>query len=356
MRKVISTCIILFITLQLSGQSGKKIDWLGLPVVFFSPETDWGFGGLGMATFKTTSLEDSSTFASNIQLGIAYTLRDQWLFYLPYSIYTKGNKYKFVGELGYYKYIYEYYGIGDETENDDLEWYTTRFPRLRLDAYRMINPVSFVGLRYWFDQHELDDIEIDGDLILPERIGNKGGRYAGLGLLYNYDSRDNIFYPTTGWYAESQIFHNNRFLGSDFDYMTLSYDIRNYTKLKNDWILGWNAVGVFNVGHPSYYSMALLGGYRNMRGYYEGRYRDYHVMQHQGELRLPLFWRFGMVAFAGFGKVFNADFDINAERMLYSYGLGLRFLLSKSTGINLRIDAGFGKKTSGFYVTIGEAF
>ena len=43
-------------------------------------------------------------------------------------------------------------------------------------------------------------------------------------------------------------------------------------------------------------------------------------------------------------------------RFHYSYGFGLRFLLIKQEGINLRADFGFGSDQSAFYLGFGEAF
>lgn len=39
-----------------------------------------------------------------------------------------------------------------------------------------------------------------------------------------------------------------------------------------------------------------------------------------------------------------------------SYGFGFRYLLDRKEGINLRFDFGYGKNSSGFYFTAGEAF
>ncbi|MBD3386034.1 hypothetical protein GF407_14050 [candidate division KSB1 bacterium] len=40
----------------------------------------------------------------------------------------------------------------------------------------------------------------------------------------------------------------------------------------------------------------------------------------------------------------------------YTYGLGLRFQLNPKENINVRLDFGFGKESSGLYLAIGEAF
>ena len=94
-----------------------------------------------------------------------------------------------------------------------------------------------------------------------------------------------------------------------------------------------------------------------MRGYFEGRFRDKNLLALQAEYRLPLFWRFGLAAFAGAGKVADAFAELNSGGIKYSYGAGLRYLFSKREKIQVRLDVGFdGKGGSAFYFSIFEAF
>ena len=88
-----------------------------------------------------------------------------------------------------------------------------------------------------------------------------------------------------------------------------------------------------------------------MRGYYLGRYRDKILMTFQAEYRIPAWWRFGLVGFAGVGDVASKFAKFKLADFKYSVGAGLRFLLDPKEGTCLRADFGFGKGTSGFYFT-----
>jgi hypothetical protein len=98
----------------------KRSRLIGLPIVFLSPETSWSFGVAGVYTFKLPEESDISR-PSQIQLGAAYTLEDQILFYLPFQVFYKDRKYNFYGELGYYRYNYFYFGNGNSFEDYDGE-------------------------------------------------------------------------------------------------------------------------------------------------------------------------------------------------------------------------------------------
>lgn len=94
-----------------------------------------------------------------------------------------------------------------------------------------------------------------------------------------------------------------------------------------------------------------------MRGYYQGRYRDNNMAVIQAEYRIPLFWRFGAVAFGDIGNVAPAPGQLNFTDLKYSYGGGLRVAMNKAEKLNLRGDFGINAKgTGGFYLQLGEAF
>jgi hypothetical protein len=93
-----------------------------------------------------------------------------------------------------------------------------------------------------------------------------------------------------------------------------------------------------------------------MRGLYEGRYRDKNVIAAQLEYRLPMWRRFGAVAFAGLGEVAPKIGNFELKSFKHTAGLGLRYQLVPAEKINLRMDFGWSKDSSGFYVALTEAF
>ena len=93
-----------------------------------------------------------------------------------------------------------------------------------------------------------------------------------------------------------------------------------------------------------------------MRGYYEGRYRDKNMIVFQMEHRMPVWWRFGMVGFLGFGDVSDTIRNFALKEFKHSIGFGIRYLLNPEEKLNIRLDYAFGKDTSGFYITWFEAF
>ena len=323
-----------------------------LPVAFFAPETSWGFGAAGIYAFRIPG----DTADSQIQAVAVYTLQNQLLLYAPFQLRWDQNQYYSYGEIGYYQYVYQFYGIGSPAPLDAQEFYEVNFPRIRLNGLRRVHSNLFVGLRYWFENYKITEIDADGLLANENITGNRGGLNSSPGIVSIYDSRDNVFFPGSGWYVETALQHDNAWTGSDFNYTTFTVDASTYFTTSWNHVVALNGYGVFQRGEPPFHLLAALGGGRKLRGYFEGRFRDKNLLLGQIAYRSPLFWRIGAVAFLGYGGVAPQIADFNLNNFLLAGGAGLRFTLDTEKKINVRLDAGFGQGTSGYYLTIGEAF
>ncbi|UOQ69972.1 outer membrane protein assembly factor [Hymenobacter cellulosilyticus] len=133
-------------------------------------------------------------------------------------------------------------------------------------------------------------------------------------------------------------------------------DVSSYHRLHPRAILALNYFASFTAGTAPFNALSLLGGTRRLRGYYEGRYRDQHAGLVQAELRLAVYRQLGVVAFGGVGALGDDDALLRLNQPKAAYGGGLRFVLNRRDQLNLRLDYALGRESSGFYLTIGEAF
>lgn len=341
--------------LQTDTTKKKGKGFIPIPIVFATPETSWGFGGGANYTFRFPG-ESETSLTSQSQILAAYTLNKQLLLYLSYQLFMKEERYKVYGELGYYRYNYFFYGNGNQNTLEEGELYDVNYPRLRANALYLVQPNLYLGLRYWMDDFRIQNLDPEGRLANNNITGSQGGLLSGVGLVMNYDTRDNIFVPYKGVYIESVLFRNGGFLGSDFNFSKLYLDASTYIRTFGQQTLAFNLYTEFTAGDPPFNQLSLMGSRRRMRGYYEGRYRDQHYITFQGEYRMPLFWRLGIVLFGGYGAVANDFAEFSEPVWRHTVGAGLRVMIDKKERINIRVDAGFGQNTSAYYFTIGEAF
>jgi hypothetical protein len=63
-----------------------------------------------------------------------------------------------------------------------------------------------------------------------------------------------------------------------------------------------------------------------------------------------------MVAFAATGEVAPTPTQFVLDGLHFTYGGGLRFMLSKAEKLNLRVDYGIARHSNAFTVQLREAF
>jgi outer membrane protein assembly factor BamA len=325
-----------------------------IPVIFYTPETRFGFGASGICIFN---FKKDSAFAqkSSLSLGFAYTQNKQALFYLPYNLFIKNRSYQLYGELGYNKFNYNFYGVGNKVPADFVERYGVEFPRLRITALKKIAKNFYAGPRYAFDDFTLSNLDTTALLHRGTIPGSKGGMVSGAGIVALYDSRDNIFYPSKGEWCELVFFRSDKITGSDFNYTRIAFDLSKYFSYKEN-ILALNLYSLFSDTDLPFFQMGTLGGQKKMRGFYEGRYRDNNLLVVQAEYRRHLIWLLGVTVFGDVGQVARRYNEFNTTDWRYTYGIGLRLMTDKTQKINLRVDIAVGNNKILPYFTIGEAF
>lgn len=333
----------------------KSSSLFAFPLVFFAPETSWGFGGAAINTFDLPESYHSSR-PSQVQLLVAYTLKNQLLLFSPFDLYINDNTYRVTGEVGYYIFSYPFYGLGNNTPENNEEFYDVDFPRLIISGTRRILPGFYAGLRYWLDGYNITSVE-QGQLLDTNPIsGREGGFNSGLALLSSYDSRDNIFYSKSGIFIQYILHTDQPWLGSDFSFVQTSIDLRSFHSNSWNHTIGLNLFGQFSSEDTPFYRLPLLGGAKRMRGFIEGRFRDRHYLTFQTEYRIPVYKRWGTVVFGSIGQVASSVGDFNTGNIKPAGGLGLRYQLDEEQRLNLRLDYGFSETGSAFYVTFSEAF
>jgi outer membrane protein assembly factor BamA len=186
--------------------------------------------------------------------------------------------------------------------------------------------------------------------------GSKGGTLASLGVVANWDSRDNTFATQSGsFYQLTALFYRSAF-GSDYSFDDIQFDGRNFFKSFSDHVIAVQAAAEFIDGVAPFQRYARFGGQNLLRGYFDGRYRDKNGVLLQAEYRMPVWWRFGVVGFAGVAQVADQVSGFAIDRFWFAGGIGLRFAWNPEEKINIRLDYGAGKNSSGMYFTITEAF
>ncbi len=326
------------------------------PFVFYTPETSVAFGAAGSYVFRLAGCESKTTRPSSLSPVFIYTLKKQMKLQLSTDLYFKDNDYHVKGEIKYEKFPFKFYGIGNNTPETNEEVYTPQNISFFVTVLKNLGSGFSAGLQYRLLNWKMLEVKADGLLSSRQIPGSEKGTLSGFSFIVNHDTRDNIYFPSRGDFSELNVRVHPKFMGSTFQYTSLTLDLRQYIPVFSSHVLAAQFLLQTQTGDVPFVELSRFGGEYLMRGYYNGRYRDKNLMAMQAEYRMPLFGRFGVVGFAGLANVAEKinQFDFTAIKS--SYGFGLRFQFDKKENIWLRLDVAFGQGSSGFYVTVFEAF
>ncbi|MEQ8424207.1 MAG: BamA/TamA family outer membrane protein, partial [Cyclobacteriaceae bacterium] len=201
-----------------------------------------------------------------------------------------------------------------------------------------------------------------------------------LGLNLIWDTRDYILSSSSGSFINLNAIYYGNYLGSKYDYYTVSMDARTYLNPVGRQTLALR--GLLNFRGTREESLPLrglskVGGSNLVRGYFSGTYQYNNLIALETEYRIP-FWkednlgpiyhywkRLAMTVFVSGAQVFGPNEPFDASTFNFATGAGLRILFNERSRTYLRIDyafgltpnsGGIGNSQTGLYFTFGEAF
>ncbi|HBK88587.1 MAG: BamA/TamA family outer membrane protein [Cyclobacteriaceae bacterium] len=327
------------------------------PVVYRSPETGMAYGVLALGLFKMIGVRDSLTRTSNLEVPIIVTSQKQFVADIIYNLITNKERFFIRGMNQYNNFSEFYYGIGNNTTASDRTFVKYLSIRTNHRVVARLTRRHFAGLQYQYYNVShtsfSDTVHIQP---MHERLGYSGFITSGLGLVYLYDSRNNVINSSRGSYLEVSSLVSDPSLGSQYQFNNITIDARKFVPMPHGRVLAFQALLNHNQGDVPWRQMAAMGGFSMMRGYYLGRHRDKNYVAFQAEYRVPIYKFFGMAFFGSTGMVAPQLEKISPAQFKVAGGAGFRFQVDKKERVNIRFDMGFGSGQTGYYLTIGEAF
>lgn len=327
----------------------KRFDFSVIGGPHFSSDTKLGLGLVASGLYRMDR-SDLSLPPSSISLYGDVTTTGFYLLGIRGTTIFKEDKFRLGINFYFFSFPSKYWGIGYANGNrkNDYTTYKRLEKQIRVDFSKSIFPNTYLGATGLFRHVNGKDFK---DIRFLD--GEKGDiATLGFGLFVTYDTRDFLPNPYRGTYIKFEQLFFPDFWGNKFKRSEILF--RNYNKLWKGAILASDLQGTLNYGNTPWSMVALLGGSYQMRGYYEGQYRDNKLIQTQIELRQHIYNRHGIVVWGGAGNVFPNFHHFKWKETLPTYGIGYRWEFKKR--VNVRLDYGIGKGQSAFYFNIEEAF
>ena len=267
----------------------------------------------------------------------------------------KRDRIRYLGGAGVANANMKFYGLGGELEPSDnkgLDFNTRALFLIQEIQFRIKDSNFFVGAKYnflnadtTFETSNLFPIEGIPDLEFNSRS-------ASLGLVGNYDGRDNIFTPNKGLSAEISADNYSENWGGDADFNKYRAFAKYWHPLGEKFVLGLRGDGQkLSDGPAPFYEYPFV----ELRGIPVMRYQGEEVLVGEAELRWDVNSRWSLVGFGGAGQT-SGGIRETTEENVYSKGIGFRYLAARRYGLRVGIDIARGPEDTAFYIQVGNAW
>ncbi|MBI2619292.1 MAG: BamA/TamA family outer membrane protein [Ignavibacteriales bacterium] len=330
----------------------------GLPILTYDTDVGFGYGAKGFFLNLWGVSESFDVIAFNSTKGERWY---RFVFSIPDFELRQGKEYPFSFDaiIDYDKYLKNnFFGIGNRSAESAGEVYTKEPLEVQVVGSRGFSRrlVGQIGLKF----RTVRNLNYDASGLFANSLPSiNHGRSQGMTLFssFRYDSRNSFINPSRGNVIQVEVEAGDQDILSDYSVRRFSASVQTFHVLlypRTVFAAQLNGQIIDGTNLPIH-ALASLGGNRTLRGYPQDRFLDKSVIMANMEIRFPLFWRFGGVAFFDAGKL--ADVPARLEPFERGWktntGIGLRFLMDTFVA---RADVGMSREGTGFYLNFGQAF
>jgi hypothetical protein len=323
----------------------EKSPWLVIPVFQSNPKLGTTLGAMAGYLHYFDEKSRPSIFAVSGQ----YTSTDSIIGgAFAKTSFDEDHQRLLAGLMyGYVKNDYnDYLGTGIPLKsNGELKSFVTRY------LYR-IHGDWFIGA-----QGVYQNFNISGETSFDDEILNLVGvrpyKSGGLGLVGQYDSRDNENMPTQGWLLNVNNIAYRESLGGQENFDMYRADIRYYMPHGSGNVLAIRQLNIFTADAPTQVKAAV-----QLRGYKIGQYNSDYMSHIEVEERYRLAEKFTSTLFLGIACVYGGGRSCsNSANLFPAVGAGVQYVLKPKEGIVLNLEYAQGKDgNQGIYLKMGYAY
>ena len=351
--------------------------FLPVPIIITEPAVDNGLG-IALAVFhepkkpkadessvsnkeskegKSSDEKSSQSYSERMSLPPsisavmgAYTGNDSWIAGGLHWGSWKNDSIRYLGGIGRMSFNLTFYGSEDASLKFDYNldgWFIVQKAQWRISNTKYF----FGGEATYFDSDNTFDTQ---GAIPPVDNWQTDIKNLGLGVLFEYDGRDNIFTPSDGLQVnfKSKIYIGEGALDKSFEYIQSDLGGIKWWKLKDNLTLGWRIDGNFTSGEVPFYALPFI----YLRGIPIMRYQGAHVLETEVEARWNVTPRWGVVGFTGVGRTADELNDFGSSTSRHTIGTGFRYMMARKLGLHAGIDVAKGPEEWVFYITVGSAW
>lgn len=177
-------------------------------------------------------------------------------------------------------------------------------------------------------------------------------RDSGLGLVAEFDSRDNSFTPNRGVWVRASATFLGPYLGGDSVYQRYGVNTFGFTDPTPRLVLGVTVRAATARGDVPFYALPFV----RLRGVPVMRYQGETAVSVEGEVRFGLTKRWWLVGFGGSGWTDSGAYRMLKDDTVVAGGLGFRYLIARLLGLQMGLDVAKSPEDWAVYVVFGSSW
>jgi len=332
--------------------SKKPKNLLLVPIPTSNPTFGTGLILGGAYFYPQTEAQKEAQPASFTGAAAGYTSNESWFAGVMQQNYWKDDTWRFTGVAAYLDLKLDLIPTGsDDHAGKSADWLVNG-PIFQARISRKLRGNWYMGVsaRY-LDISQAIGMDIENE---DEDFNFEAEtRAVGVGVHLDYDSRDQPTNAFQGRYLELKAIGSYVSESEADNYQSYHARFRSYHPLRDNLVLAWEVNGCSRGGQVPLWDTCRLG----LRGFPATDYLGKQSLYAQAELRWRIYKKWGMVGFAGAGRMNETLGRYGEDETIPSYGLGIRFMVMESQRINVRVDyARSDKGNAAWYLSVTEAF
>jgi len=326
----------------------QRGDFVVVPIPISNPTLDAGLVA-GAAYFYAQTEEQKKMQPASVTAAAGmYTSNDSRAFAVVQQNYWNDNKWRFTGAVGAADLRLSLLAPDQTVGGTAIDW--------RINGNFLFAKIGkrFKGKWYGGIFTRLIDANQSLEVATGASEFDTGSdvRSMGLGVNFEYDSRDMPLNSYSGRHFKVDALFNDEAIGSNSTYQSYTAAYRSYHPMTDSLVLAWELQGCRRGGKAPLWDACTV----KLRGFSATDYLGKASTSGQAEVRWRLNERWGLVGFAGAGYVTNSFSGISDREAIPSYGAGVRFTVLKAKRVNLRLDYARSTDSDAIHVSVGEAF
>lgn len=327
--------------------------FLPVPLVVTEPAVGYGGGAAGLFLRPRKEAGEEGWSRPDISgLGGLATQNGTWAAFAGDASRWLDGRLRTLAGAGVGQANLDFYGLGFERADFEREvGYSLAFGAVVAQANWQLAPASpwAAGLRYVYASVTP---KLRDEPLFPGLADRITVRVSAPTAIVEFDTRDNVFTPTRGVYAEGSLLASREALGASDNFERFQQVLMGWVPLTRSLTLGLRGDYAWSSDGTPFF----LRPFVEMRGVPALRYQGDQMGSLQAELRWQFSDRWSAVAFGGTGRTRTEREAFVATQDVASGGVGFRYELARKFGLHAGMDVAASPGTAAVYFQVGSAW